>query len=904
MRGRRPLAALAMVALLVAGASTGAVAASGSVELDAALSEQSKTDELTFTFTPSQDATVTATDRIERANGNVTFAFDEWERTDGQGSGTNNSWDVVAGVEYRVTYVATARSGAAEDTYFGTAEVTASDGSLVADESLSLQVDVLYPQFGFVDRQSTEVVFDDADLQSASSQVSFPVPNSGQGVMKPTDVSVSNLPQGFTVASTALPDTVSPGSEGEGTVELAVDDDVNEGTYSFDVTVTDSLGNQRSFAVDATVSKPPIADVSDTEANLGDVLVGQTSRKTFSVSETAGFEGLSGVTVDDSSAEQDATLDFEGLSRVSTQPSGSDTATAVVDVSSDARQHETLSWTVQLSGEAPDSPTRQVEFEARVIYPARLGTVEASSTTLPFDEPRDQVSAQDGSTTVSVENTGDLEMDVTGVDVTMQSGSQDISARAVDVPDTVAGLSSQNVTIRYRADADTPEGSYDAVVTVRTADAGTQTVETTVEVTQSAELVVDDRMQFGEVTITSNQTRSADVAERLGYEDVTGLTVEVVSGPEEWLTLVQQPPSRLDAGTESSLVAAVRFDTEAELYTEYTWTIRVDGEDVEPQTVTISATAKPYSFDRVTEPLGEYSDRGDWRAETASGTLSALSTLESDLRGDGSVADGDLSSALAAGRATLLFIESIEDARTAQEDGEYAGAQENLTRAAAARDLLVQYVDAIQSDEVRSAARESLQAANASLSESVAAQRGHYQDVLADDPSAFERARAHRALARLATITGDETTASEHREQYEAASDRYVTLVQNASTARAEAGSAWTAYRAEATLVVAGYPLVLNPARLDTTLARTSRVNRLYAEAETMYAEAGATAEAEAVNQRAATVSSRATVSRYVLYGTTGAYGIGFLAVVARLSLNAYAFVQDTAAAATGDFLR
>ncbi|SHG93156.1 hypothetical protein [Halobaculum gomorrense] len=894
------LLALAFAVVVVLGAATPAIGVQTTVETDAALTDQTVTDELSFTFTADSNGTVDATQEISRANGNVTFAFDSWERVGGGASGTSSSWEVVAGEEYRVTYEVTVTGSVSEQTYSGTAQIS---GATSASEQLEVYVDVLYPEFGVVDTGDPKLVFDNPNSQSQTTTFDVTVPNTGNGAMVLSDVSFSSVPADFTVDAVSIPDTIGANDEGDVGLEVTADDSVSAGTYSFTMTLEDNLGNTRDVSVSVDVVKPPIVSVPGDEVNVGDVLVGSSSTVDFQVEEIAGNDGIDGLTVEIIGAETDGSVSFNGLRSVSTSPGGSDTASVTMSGFDSADQHEELTWDLKVTPDAANAPSYTFTVTGRVIYPAKLERVESSDPTIPFDEPKSSTSTFQQTTEVGIVNSGDLEMTVVSADASMVTGGQYITAGISDLPNAVSGLSTGTATLSLTADDDTPEGEYEVEITVQTESAGTKTITRTVTVSQQPELSVSNSVSYGEVTITENRTQTIDVAERLGFESIENVQVKRVDGPNRWLTVVSEPRGTVAAGETKPLVVALQFDTQAELYQQYRWRFRVSGDGVETQTITVTARAKPYSFDRITEPLGQYESAVQWKRDTAVPMNEMLLTMEQRLRGDEKVPGADLSRGLAVGRATLLFVDSLDAARAAQENGSYAQAQRSLARAAVARDLMKQYAGSLEQPDLRSTARQGISAADEAFAATVADQRDHYRGVVEANKSAIANAEAHRALMRLAQYTGNDEAAQRHRAAYEDASARYRRLVDTAATRRASAESAYAAYRANATVVLAGYPLVFNPARADAALEQINRITDLYSDSAAGFRRAGATDEADATAERAATVGGRLAVSRYGLFGAIGAYALAVLLVLARVGFRTYAYVQDAEAATTGEFL-
>jgi len=894
------LVAVLLTVVVALGAATPAVGVSTTVEKDAALTDQTVSDELSFRFIADTNGTVSATDEITRAGGNVVFEFDSWDRVGSTDSGQSSQWTAVAGEEYEVTYDATVSGEVDEQTYSGTARIS---GAASASERLEVYVDLLYPDFGVPDAGDPTLVFDSPDSQSQSTSVDVTVPNTGDGAMVISEATFSNVPSGFSVETDSIPDEIDGNGEGTVDIRISADDDVSAGSYRFTMTLTDNLGNTQDTTVSVDVVKPPVASVSGDGVNVGDVLVGSSSTVDFQVDEIAGNDGINGLDVEVVGAETAGSVSFSGLRSLSTTAGGSDTASVTMSARDTADQHEELEWDVEVTPEADDAPSYTFTVSGRVIYPANLERLDASDTTISFDEPKSSTSTFQETTEVGIVNSGDLEMNVVNADASMVSGSEYITADVADVPNTVDGLATGQSTLALTADDDTPEGEYEVEITVRTEDAGTQTVTRTVTIAQNPELSVSGSVEYGDVTITENRTQTIDVAERLGYESIENVRVEKVEGPDRWLTVVSRPSGTVGAGETQPLVVALQFDTQAELYQQYRWRFRVTGDGVETQTITVSATAKPYSFDRITEPLGEYDSQEQWKSDTAGPMNDMLLSMEERLRGDAGVPGSDLSRGLAAGRATLLFVDSLDAARTAQENENYTRAQRSLARAAVARDLMRQYADSIEQSELRSTAQGGVDAADSAFEETVAAQRTHYTDVVEANETAIGSAEAHRSLMQLADYTGDEEAERRHRSSYEEASARYRTLVEDAATDRAAGDSTYAAYRSNATVVIAGYPLVLNPARADTVLGEIDRINSRYDDSIEGFNRAGATAEADTAADRAATVENRLSISRYGLFGAIGAYALVVVLVLARVAFRTYAYVQDAEAATTGEFL-
>ncbi|SDY79296.1 hypothetical protein [Halopenitus persicus] len=883
----RRLAVVAVALAVLVGFAVPAGAASGSVTVDAAIDSGSESTTMQFTFTAPSNGTITNAD--EPSTGDVSFAFDD-----------RLPFSVSAGEQYTVSYTATADQSASGGTYSESVGLYYSDGSTATTEPLDLTVTEAEPQFGSVrvSDAPVDVVFTSSGAQTRS--VSLDVPNTGNGAMVPEDVSF-DTPSGISVSVESMPSRIDGNREGTIDLEVTVDRNAPTGTTQVTGTVQDNLGTSGGgFSFDVDVSKPPVAGVPGGTVDVGDVLVGSSTTTSFEVSEQGGFTGLDGLQTSGGS-DADGSISFD-TSGFSTSAGGSDTAEVTISANSDAPQHETLRFTTDLSGVDSDSPATSTTFEARVIYPATLENVDALINTFEFDEPR-TVSAQQAETTVRFDNGGDLEMDVQSVDASVSDSR--IQARVTDVSSTVQGQSSGDATVQLAADPSTPEGTYTLDVRVETADAGTETISQEFEVDHGTDLAVGESdVGFGEVTITERRTRTIDVGEALGYNDLSNVEIERVDGPDRWLEVTEQPPGSISAGEAAPLVYQLRFDTDAEAYQEYTWTFEVSATGVETETITVSAVARLLSPEAIISDLDEQAGAGGWQATTAESTTGALESMESRLREGESFSNGDIQRTLAVGQSTVVLIDSVESAQQLQSEGNYEAAQREVISALIARNMIEQYAANIEDEETAAAFTRSAEASADPVASIVDEQQSHYESVLeSDDATALERHFASDNLAELARQRGNGDRAAEYESTAESSFEEYQQQVSTGVNRRTEAMNAHESFTDNATLTVLGQPLVLNPARIDEVNAHAASVSGDLQAAENAFRAAGATGEAEAVAQTRSDVGTELTILRYALYGATVLFAVLFLLFVVREVLNARTFIQESREATAGDFL-
>ncbi len=1005
------LGVVLVVGLVALGVATPADAASTTVELEAA-EDQAGTNTISFTFQAPDNDTVSVPSFTQAAGGDISYEFASWEGSDGS-SGTNNQWTPVTGVDYTVTYDVTVEPNVAEGTYttsvsvdqngssiqtedldvtvdvlepaFGDAPSPAEavdveaaregtrrveftvpienvgDGVLVIDSlelsdlpdgitqassntgvevsangqrqltvaidiasnvsggfysfdatvtdtlgnqqtfSIDLDVDELFPEFGDVGTQPGTVTFDEPDEQSKEVRINPEFSNVGEGVLDLRDYRFEDVPRGFEVSEGNVPSgVIESGDSSVATFSVTVDDSVEEGTYTFTGVAEDNLGNTVRFPVEITVAKPPIVGFGDQPIDLGGVVVGRTTDVRLGIQEISGANAIEGLSVSVRESATNASLQTGVLEQTQVAAGGSTNGALAVSVDDDARQNEQLEWTLLVEPNDGRSVARPVTVTAEVLYPPELTELTAESASFTFDRQRPTDSYQT-TTQVSFANSGDLEMTVTNVSANVQADG--VSASVQNAPSTLAGKSSATAQVQITADDATPEGTYTLELTVETAEGGTETVTREVTVSHEVELTVaEPQVAFGELTVTSERTRAVELSEVLGYQDVENLEIERVSGPDRFVQVTDQPPDVLGAGETEQAVFTLQFGPEAELYRDYEWTFQVTGDRVEPQTITVTARPRPLSFDDIQSNLTAVEENGDWREPLAGGVSEMLSQLETQLRENDRLDSGTLPAALSTARSALLFADAMDEARQAQANENFTAAQRQIVRAAVARDQLAASASELPSS-VRAPAESSATSANETLAETVATQRAHYREILSEEPPANERASAHRALARLATIVGDENAAARHRAAAEANTTQYLSLVANASQDRAEADTTWRGLRDNASVVVAGQPLVFNPARFDRVTAQLARIDGLYETAITDYRQAGANNEADAVQSRRSVVSGQATLVRYSLFGSIAVYGLVLVFVVGYVVRGSVGYVRDAKEAALGDFL-
>ena len=895
-----PLVAVLLAVLVALAPATATAQPSTTLELQEAI--EGDTDEGTVSYTfrvrgeNRTQVSIASRTTQSRDGGDVELVFRGWEAVGGAGSGSGTSWSATGGERYRVVYEVSARSGAREGSYSFDFRARDDRGNSYAT-TLSADVEVLRPRFGSGGAETADVVFDGGSTARTTVDGSFT--NDGEGVMLLREVSYSGVPSGMTARTESLSDRVGGGDTGSFEIDLDIDESVDEGRYDFTATVTDSLGNAVRVPVTVRVFKPPVVDVEGGDTvDLGEILPGGTATTEVTLSEVTGYGDAERVEVT-SGREQFGTIDLSGLDGASVVAGGSTDRSVTVTADPDAPQGRTLQWEAELTPRNARSPTEEVTFAATVIYPPYYDGVTADDARLVYDEPRSTTASFSREVEVAVRNGGDLPMELT--DATVTTGASGLSARVLTVPDSIPGRSSGTVVVEVVGDTDAPETNSSYTVTLDAETAGRTEVNGDLGVVHRADVTADtDALEFGEIPIGESRTRNTEIGERLGYEDVRGFTVERTSGPDRWLEVLEEPAA-LEAGEERSFLVDVTFDSDATLYRTYRWEFRVDGANVEPETIEVTAAPRPVQCTRVIVQLEDY--EGTERSTTVARSMAdAVRTLEERLREDPQGPLRDLSRACTAGRSTLLFLNANEEAVSRIEAGNRSAAQTHIGRMAAGFNTMESYVSRIETDSVRSTADGSVVAARTLLNERVERQTRYYEESVSDNATVLRTAEVNRELARLATLQGEEERATGFDDRADEAFDEYATLVSEGNDNLLRARETRAEMDRRLFVEVVGVRAFWIGS-LDRFESRRGTVLEHYRQSRDRFARAGAT-------QRAATADEeRAETARAlqrVYWTSLGAGGVAGAVLLLALGLEArgiYRYVQDSREMVSGDFL-
>lgn len=870
------------------------------LELEKAFLDDTDSAVASFSFTADGDGTVAATQ--SRQSGEVTFSFDSWDGTDGR-SGSSSEFTVTAGETYTVYYQVV---GESEGEYGSDRQASVSVSVSGAGVSRELTADVNYlePSFGSADASDVEARLTGDESVTVETTLEFT--NDGPGRMKPFDVS-ADAPSGITVNSGMPPSSVRAGEEGDFDLTITVREDVTEGMHTVYATVEDNLGNTRQVQFQVEVLKVPNLQPSPRTLDVGDLLSDSSESATVTISETTGYDSVSGFSVHTgSTSEINASVSVSGEGQY-VSADGSVELDVTVDVDESTARHERLSWTLYVEPEDEEVERTTVRVRALAVHPPQFGETTATSPTYTFDQPRGESEFTER-ITARVNNSGHYQLGVSSVDVdTPGLSDSSVSADVVQRSGSIPGHEQRTYGIDLTLDSGVPEGTYPVEITLDSPDAESRTIETEITVEHETRLdVSDEQVAFGEVEITQSDARTVDVREALGYDSIEDVTITQVSGPDEgWLIVATDPPSTLDADEEAPTVFQLQFDTDAEVLEEYEWTYRIDGEGVEPKTITVTAKPGIINSEEIHGDLQSYTDGSGSLATAADRSDEMLTLLEDKVEVDELDVGTDLTDGITASRTMVIFLEELDAARTAAREDGRAAAQDHLVRAAAAYNTTRLYVRNISDPEARDVAEEALAAASDALNEEIENQRNFYNERLEEEENTtlLEQSITKRQLARIAVLEGDSeraaTLTSEADAEFERYSEHVDTAQEHLSAARSEMGALET----EVLLDVEGRLLLTNPAKLDTFDSKRSQVRGHYETAIENFEAAGATERAQSTREEMNEQLGALSFAERSLYVVSGLYVLAFMGVVVRVGRGSLAYVRDADEAVSGDFL-
>ena len=735
-----------------------------------------------------------------------------------------------------------------------------------------------------LDTDSQTVTFEpgDGDTLRHTVEVTNNDPNAS---VRPT----ARIGGGHSIAS--QPGRLGPGETGEIVVELDAD-----GSESATLQVS---GGGKTERVDYTVQTPAYVELSDIPDWVEDsgVLRGDSRTATITVEEVGGYSGFSGMSV---GGDTDG-LDVSDLEPASVSAGGSTTVRVRFTADSGASQYDDIGGDLQLDPDDGLRVERDQTLESFVAYPAQFGSVDLDPNRITFDEPRS--SGQITKTAeIDVENTGDRTLDFQGI--RFDSGQFDVSV--VDQPQTIPATSTETVEVEVTASTGLAEGTYDLDGAVVSDDANVadRDLNERVEVEHGIRMgLSSDSVTVGDIPIGNTKSGTVTVSEELGYRDLGGVNMRLVDGPADWITVVNSPSSVISSGSSQTVNYRVEFPPAADIGTTYTWTYTIEGTAVESRTVTVRATPIPLNLDPIRADLNAASSGSGSLNRASEQTLGMVNNADERIR-DGDLPREDLPRVLTFSDSVVRYIEAVNSAEQAIQNGSNDAAQAELVRAAVAFDTMSTYGNAIQDDQLRSRSDSVRETAAPELERLLSEQEQYYEEQLSSNStSPLQEATIKGELARIASLQGDTERAGRLESESEAAFERYRSQVAKGEAERQNAEQTWDRMESDIFVTVAGQPLVLNPLAYDEFEARSESVLTAYNASSGAFSAAGESARAETVASERAQRASQITTARYSLFAVSALTVLLVVGLTIHTVRGMYWYVQDSEASISGDFL-
>lgn len=699
----------------------------------------------------------------------------------------------------------------------------------------------------------------------------------------------ASIDGGHAVAS--QPGQLGPGETGEIVVELDAD---GSGSATLEVS-----GGGKTERVDYTVRTPAYVELSGVPDWVEDdgVLRGESRTATITVEEVGGYSGFNGMTVSGDTAG----LDVTDLESASVSAGGSTTVQVRFTAASGADQYDAIGGTLQLDPDDGLPIEREQTLESFVAYPARFGTVDLDPNQITFDEPRStgQISVTGE---IDIENTGDRQLDFEGI----QFDAGQIDVTVVDQPRVIPATSTETVDVELTASTDLAEGAYDLSGTVESSDPGIPDRDLNEPVTIEHEISMGlstERATIGDIPIGNTDSTRVTVSEELGYRDIQGVNIRLTDGNADWITITNSPTDTIGSGSSQTVTYQVEFPPAADIGTTYTWTYVIEGDNVDSREVTVRATPIPLNLDPIRADLNNASTGSGTLERTSEQTLELVNDADERIR-DGTLTRADLPRVLTFSDSVVRYIEAVDAAEQAIENGNNDEAQAELVRAAVAFDTMTTYGEAIEDDQLRSRSASIRETAGPELEGLLGDQEQYYQDQLsASGTSPLQEATVKGELARIAALQGDTERANRLDSESKAAFERYRTQVAKGEAKRQDATQTWERMESDIFVTVAGQPLVLNPLAYDEFETRSAAVLTAYNDSSAAFTAAGESSRAQAVASERTQRASQITTARYSLFAVSGLTLLGILALTIHTARGMYWYVQDSEASISGDFL-
>ncbi|MDE2797159.1 MAG: choice-of-anchor D domain-containing protein, partial [Gemmatimonadota bacterium] len=451
-----------------------------------------------------------------------------------------------------------------EGTFSGNITISSNDPDR-ATRTLSVSVTVQAAPAPVIAVQETAVDFGAIEAGQTGQQT-ITVQNTGTADLEITGIEsdVSGL--------TFTPSTFTLVPNGSQTVTVTFPSSV-EGTFSGNITISSNDPDRatQTLSVSVIVQPPPapVIAVQQTAVDFGTIEAGQTGQRTIAIMNTgtAPLE-ITGIESDVSG------LSFSP-STFTLVPNGSQTVTVTFPSSVEG----TFSGNITISSNDPDRATRTLSVSV-TVQAAPAPVIAVQETAVDFGAIE---AGQTGQQTITVQNTGTADLEITGIEsdvsglsfspstfTLVPNGSQTVT---VTFPSSVEGTFSGNITISSN-DPDRATQTLSVSIIVQTPPAPAITVQQT---TVDFGTIVAGQTGEQTIAITNTGTAPLEITNIEGEGDVSGLSFS---------------PSTFTLAPNGSQTVTVTFPSSVEGTFSGNITISSNDPDRATRTLSVSVTVQ------------------------------------------------------------------------------------------------------------------------------------------------------------------------------------------------------------------------------------------------------------------------------------------------------------------------
>jgi hypothetical protein len=715
--------------------------------------------------------------------------------------------------------------------------------------------------------------------------------------------------------------TIQPGNTADISTRLTVPDDTSANTYTLDVTVNTNGTSDTDSSQTITVERPPVLGVTST--TLENVTAGSTTEFELTIEELNDAEDDPTVSHTVSSPSGTSLSFPDNDVDGSLSAGGSRTVAAEITVDGDLDGNQTLSWDLTLSNDGENEQTSSISAPVRI--PARFSLVSIPDDAIRFDEPKDETDTIEQRVPVKVENNGDFNLTLTNLDASFADTRITVTDVSLNGTAELTGLgtipprTTGVVDVEVRAENIMPE--QESVLNLNfegTGAAGRSPdpfqEERTLRIVHVRKLVLDrESIDFGQQPPREIVRQEVELKETLGYKDLSGITVEQTSGPENgWLT-VTEVPETVEAGGTDTMVFELRFSRDVEPQTSFAWNHTLNADGVDPISIESRAKSRVAGLEDVRSNLTRYRSVEGKRGEIATGMLNLIDEVKGSVE-DGSVSPVALSTTLTASTSLLEMLRALEETqRIVENDSLSRGkAQENVIRAAASYNTFRFFVESYEEERFKTAARDVRDRAGEEINTTVTEQKQYFQGRLpegeetcgeSDRITCREEAEIKRQLSQLALLEGNTEESQRLDQEADEAFDTYTSLVNDAQNNYQSAQQRRDRIKEEYAVVAFGQPLVLNPLDYGSFITEQRSALEDYDNAQSAFTQAGANQLADTVQNERVGADRELEVARTSMFIALIVYGLISLWLVFHVASGIYDFRHDTRTTEADDFL-